>query len=230
VSTQVVALTGHDLIQNVPQQTVNIVREDTRTDNSLVRQPTAGQNDRNIGHNPVTQTMDANERVEMYSRVSPPKEHQNNSACCVSSDTPAGDTRGGMVIETPSPGPNSQSGIGGYSGIGAIRTPQQHGRFISSTEKSVYSENNSSSLFLATGRSVEIGRGGGGCFPNVPNTRSYFKNTRFNKCTHFFKNKRKHLARGIYSFRFTFIVCKGIGNCILFGRRFCLKRVDSYSC
>jgi hypothetical protein len=160
VSTQVVALTGHDLIQNVPQQTVNIVREDTRTDNSLVRQPTAGQNDRNIGHNPVTQTMDANERVEMYSRVSPPKEHQNNSACCVSSDTPAGDTRGGMVIETPSPGPNSQSGIGGYSGIGAIRTPQQHGRFISSTEKSVYSENNSSSLFLATGRSVEIGRGG----------------------------------------------------------------------
>jgi hypothetical protein len=162
VSTQVVALTGHDLIQNVPQQTVNIVREDTRTDNSLVRQPTAGQNDRNIGHNPVTQTMDANERVEMYSRVSPPKEHQNNSACCVSSDTPAGDTRGGMVIETPSPGPNSQSGIGGYSGIGAIRTPQQHGRFISSTEKSVYSENNSSSLFLATGRSVEIGRGGGG--------------------------------------------------------------------
>jgi hypothetical protein len=33
--TQVVALTGHDLIQNVPQQTVNIVREDTRSDNSL---------------------------------------------------------------------------------------------------------------------------------------------------------------------------------------------------
>jgi hypothetical protein len=26
-STQVVALTGHDLIQNVPQQTVNIVRK-----------------------------------------------------------------------------------------------------------------------------------------------------------------------------------------------------------
>jgi hypothetical protein len=67
---------------------------------------------------------------------------------------PAGDTRGGMVIETPSPGPSSQSGIGGYSGIGAstIRTPQQHGRFISSTENSVYSENNISSPLLATGR------------------------------------------------------------------------------
>ena len=53
-STQVVALTGHDLIQNVPQQTVNIVREDTRSDNSLVRQPTAGHNNR--GQNLVTQT------------------------------------------------------------------------------------------------------------------------------------------------------------------------------
>jgi hypothetical protein len=50
----VVALTGHDLIQNVPQQTVNIVREDTGSDNSLVRQPTAGHNNR--GQNLVTQT------------------------------------------------------------------------------------------------------------------------------------------------------------------------------
>jgi hypothetical protein len=144
----------------MPQQTVNIVCEDSRSDNSLVRQPIAGQNDRNIGQHPVTQIMDANERVEiLYSRVSPPQGHQNNSAGCVISDTPAGDTRGGMVIETPSPGPSSQSGIGGYSGIGssAIRTPQQHGRFISSTENSVYSENNSSSPLLATGRSVEIG-------------------------------------------------------------------------
>jgi hypothetical protein len=135
---------------------LNIVRADTRSDNSLVRQPTAGQNDRNIGQNPVTQTMDANERVEiLYSRVSTPQGHQNNSAGCVSSDTPAG----GMVIETPGPGPSSQSGIGGYSGIGAsaIRTPQQHGRFISSTENAVYSENNSSSSLLATGRSVEMG-------------------------------------------------------------------------
>ena len=83
--TQVVALTGHDLIQNVPQQTVNIVREDTRSDNTLVRQPTAGQNDRNIGQNPVTQTMDANERVKIvYSRVSLPQGHQNYSAGCVS--------------------------------------------------------------------------------------------------------------------------------------------------
>ena len=98
----------------MPQQTVNIVREDTRSDNSLVRQPTAGQNDRNIGQNPVTQTLDANERVEiLYYRVSPPQGHQNNYAFCVSS-------------ETPGPGPISQSGIGGYSGIGAsaIRTPQ----------------------------------------------------------------------------------------------------------
>jgi hypothetical protein len=62
--TQVVALTGHDLIQNVPQQTVNIVREDTRSDNSLVRQPTAGQNDRNIGQNPVTQTMTVNDFID----------------------------------------------------------------------------------------------------------------------------------------------------------------------
>ena len=120
-STQVVALTGHDLIQTVPQQTVNIVR-----DNSLVRQPTADQMTVNIGQNPVTQTTYANERVEMYSRVSPPQGHQNNSSGCVISDTPAADTRAGMVIETPGPGPSSQSGIGGYSGIGAsaIRTPQ----------------------------------------------------------------------------------------------------------
>jgi hypothetical protein len=75
----------------MPQQTVNIFREDTRSDNLLVRQPTAGQNKRNIGQNPVTQTMDANERVEiLYSRVSPPQGHQNNSAGCVSSDTPSG--------------------------------------------------------------------------------------------------------------------------------------------
>lgn len=137
--TQVVTLTEHDLIQNVPQQTVNIVREDTRSDNSLVRQPTAGQNDRNIGQHHVTHTMNANERVEiLYSRVSPPQGHQNNSAGCVISDTPAGDTRGGMVIETPrAQGPAAS----GYSGIGAfaIRTPQQHGRYISSTENSVYS-------------------------------------------------------------------------------------------
>ena len=125
-STQVVALTGHDLIQNVPQQTVNIVREDTRSDNSLVRQPTAGQNDCNIGQNPVTQTTYANERVEMYSRESLPQGHQNNFSGCVISYAPAADTRAGMVIETPGPGPSSQSGIGGYSGIGAsaIRTPQ----------------------------------------------------------------------------------------------------------
>jgi hypothetical protein len=66
--------------------------------------------------------------------------------------------RGGMVIETPGPGPSNQSGIGGYPGIdaSAIRTSQQHGRFISSTENSVYSENNSSSPLLATGRWVEI--------------------------------------------------------------------------
>ena len=129
----------------------------------MVRQPTAGQNDCNIGQNPVTQTTYANERVEMlYSRVSPPQGHQNNSAGCVISDTPAADTRAGMVIETPGPGPSSQSGIGGYSGIGAsaIRTPQQPGRFISSIENSVYSEINSSSPLLATGRSVEIGGGG----------------------------------------------------------------------
>lgn len=101
-----------------------------------------------------------------------------------------------MMIETPSPGLSSQSGIGGYSGIGAsaIRTPQQPGRFISSIENSVYSENNSSSPLLAPGWSVEIEGG----FLSVPNTRSYFKHTRFYKCTHPFKNKRTNLVKGIY--------------------------------
>jgi len=98
-STQVAALTGHDLIQNVSQQTVNIVREDTRSDNSLVRQPTGGQHDRNIGQHPVTQTMDANERVQiLYSKASSPQGHQNNSEGCIISDTSAWDTCGGMVI------------------------------------------------------------------------------------------------------------------------------------
>jgi hypothetical protein len=54
-------------------ETPAISTQDTRSDNTLVRQPTAGQNDRNIGQHPVTQIMDANERVEiLYSRVSLP--------------------------------------------------------------------------------------------------------------------------------------------------------------